>query len=136
MAAAEMADYLASVSPDYNAFFSVCPQNFIPEMVSGSEKLLIGYDQSEERISLSDRPECFVKLQWEFLSEADAGTILDFYCDTAKAKRTTRSFKWAHPTDGHNYVVRFADPMEREISSGIIMSVREIRLKILGVVAP
>ena len=136
MANAEIWDYLSStaVTPDYNATLSVTPQQVITEAGEKHQVAHIGDDDSEEIISFSDDSIFFVTLKWNNLSEADAGTIFDFYHDSSKANGMARSFKWAHPgeTDSHTYIVRFATPLSRSIKPGFLFGVASVKLKILG----
>jgi hypothetical protein len=134
MTAANISAYLPTgVSPDYASSLSVCPESAIVEIATGDDKILTGYDETEERISFQDNPEFYVLLSWKKLSESDAGTLFDWYMDTAKADGTVRSFQWTHPTDLTSYVVRFASDISRTIHRGIINDFAEIRLKILGI---
>lgn len=135
MAAAEMYDYLSTISADYSSTFPLTCTEAVPELIAGQDKILRAYDASEERLSFATNPEFAMVLKFEHLSAADAGTIFDWYCDTAKAYRTTRTFKWTHPTDGHTYVVRFDDSMERVIRMGALMGISEIRFRVLGRIA-
>lgn len=133
MAAKEMYDYLTNVSADYtSANLDVTPQKVLVEEGSKRVKINIGDDGSEERIALSSSTVFFVTLQWDVLSEADAGTIVDFYNDSAKANGNARSFQWDHPTDGHTYVVRFDGPLSRSISVPTIHGIKQVKLKVLG----
>lgn len=130
-----MYDYLAVATPDYNATLSVTPQRTMLEDGGKNQKINIGDDGSEERISLADASIFYVTLQWAVISEANAGTIVDFYHDTAKGNGMVRSFKWTHPTDGHTYVVRFASKLPRLLTAGHAFSKIDIRLKVLGYIA-
>ena len=136
MAAKEPYDYLTTIMPDYSTTtLSVDAQKVMFE--EGQKNIIIhtADDDSEERIALSIDTIWYARIQWDALSEADAGTILDFYHDTAKACGTLYSFKWAHPTDGHTYVVRFAGPLQRLKHLGDIWGIAQIRLRILGRIA-
>jgi hypothetical protein len=109
-----MYDYLSTVSADYTAVtMSVTPTGVVKERVRKNQTINTFDDGSEERISFATAFVFYIVLALSRMSESDAGTVFDFYCDTAKADGTTRSFKFAH-IDGHTYVVRFAIELERD----------------------
>jgi hypothetical protein len=134
MAAAEMYDYLTTITPDYDAAIGIVPQGVVTEESSKAHVIHFGVDGSEERISLGSTPIFYITIGWDILSAANSGTIMDFYNDPAKANGCQRSFKYAFG-DGHTYVVRFDSMLPR---SGRLMSkmgIQNIRLKVLGRIA-
>lgn len=131
-AALEMYDFLSTVTPDYSLPFWITPSEVIPERSSGQDKILQMYDATEERLSFSDIPEMYMRLRWDFLSETQAGVIWDYFNDYTKGARTTRTFPFIHPTDGHRYVVRFDDSMERVIRLANIHNITEILFRVVG----
>lgn len=135
MAAKEMYDYLASASADYTTTtLNIAPSRLLREIGMKNQVVRKFDDGSEERISFATAFIFYVEIEWEGLSESDAGTILDFYFDTAKANGTTRSFKWAHPTDGHTYTVRFDSQLSRDYKAEHPGShaIPAVRLRVLG----
>lgn len=130
-----MYDYLSAVSADVDVTLSVDPQDVIWEDGIKNVEIHEGKGVSEERIILSDESVFFVRLQWKAISESDSGTIFDLYHDTAKGCGAGYSFKWSHPTDGHTYVVRFADAISRFQQSSNIYGIATLRLKVLGYIA-
>jgi len=139
MADKEMYDYLSVVTPDYSATtLSVSPQKIVPETGQKNQILNVGDDGSEEVIDLSDDFLFMTALSF-VQSSSDIGLVLDFYFDSSKANGIARSFKWAHPKDGHTYVVKFRGPMtrnwEEDLIEGGYQSVRQISLKIIGKIA-
>lgn len=139
MAAYEMFDFLAKSTADYKTLFStsVIPQHVMTEVGEINTIIHTGDDGSEERIILDKDPIFRVRLRWDYLSPADAGTIVNHYYSTAIGCGMSRSWRWRHPTDGHDYTVRFDTPLSRAImpragdSSGI-HQISEITLRILG----
>ena len=136
MAAKELYDYLSAATADNNVTLSVTPTNVIVEEGSKNQSIRMGDDGSEERVSLSDNSIFYCTLQWTFKSESDAGTIMDFYHDAAKGNGNAESFKWAHPTDGHTYVVRFDGPLDRHLTAtnSVRFGFPRVRLRVLGYV--
>jgi len=133
MAAKEMFDYLDAATADYTlATLSVTPQQVLTETGTKNQVVHIADDNSEEYISFSNDSIFHVSLQWEILNESDAGTIFDFFHDSTKGNGITRTFYWEHPTDGHTYVVRFAEVLPRSISHPEIYGIQQIRLKVVG----
>lgn len=137
MANFEIWDYVSTVPvlPDYRVILDIKPQNIIVEDGQKNQIVLLADDNSEEIISLNDTSVFYVNLQWDFLSESNAGTLFDWYHSEIKANGMARSFKWrnwAEKDDRHIYTVRFASPLPRSIYAGIRYSISEIKLKILG----
>lgn len=132
-----MFDYLDAATADYTlATLSVTPQQVLVETGSKNQVVHQADDNSEEYISFSNDSIFYVSLQWEILTESDAGIIFDFFHDSAKGNGITRTFYWEHPTDGHTYVVRFADALPRTISYPELYGIQQIRFKILGKYSP
>ena len=135
MAVKKMSDYLSVVTADYTATtLSVAPQDTMKEhAVDPNVVIHEGVGGSEQRVVVgSANTVFFVTLNWNVLSAADAGTIIDFYYDPAKGNKTARTFKWAHPLDGSTYVVRFASSVPRDVVPGSFYSVKGVVLKVLG----
>ncbi|MEW6378591.1 MAG: hypothetical protein AB1611_03165 [bacterium] len=129
-----MYDFLTDVTPDYAATLSVDPQEVLT--ISGEKDIEIhlGRGRAEERVILSDQSRFWVKLQWQYLSEADHGTLFDFYHDPAKGCGTARTFWWAPPAqyDSHVYVVRFDCRWESFLRNYKIYGLANLLLSIAG----
>lgn len=135
MAAKEMYDYLSTVAADYTAVtLNIAPSRVLKENGLKNQVVRKFDDGSEERISFSTAFIFYVEIEWEGLTESDAGTIFDFYFDTAKGNGSTRSFQWTHPTDGHTYTVRFDSQFSRDYRAEHPGShaIPTIRLRVLG----
>lgn len=133
MAAKEMFDYLDAATADYTtATFNVTPQQVMNEIGTKNQVVHTADDNSEEYISFSNDSIFFVTLQWEILTESDAGTIIDFFHDAAKGNGITRTFYWEHPVDGHTYVVRFNGELSRSITHPELYGIAQIQLKVVG----
>ena len=136
MAAQEMWDYLTATSADYapasaNAL-TVSPQRVLLEAGKKNQVVHYGDDGSEEIVTLSNKTVFYATLQWETLPEASAGTIFGLYHSASMANGIANSFYWDHPTDGHDYCVRFDGPLNRNIRPGALHGVASIKLKVLG----
>ena len=136
MAASEVYDFLPAtpVVPDYDYILDVSPQSVIYEDGYKNQIIHLGDDDSEAVISFSDNSIFHVRLIWQVLSEADAGTIMDWYHDPSKANGMARSFKWQDHgvSDVHTYTVRFVSKLSRSIKVGLIFGFAQVLLKILG----
>lgn len=131
-----MYDYLSAASADYTTTtLSVDPQNVLTE--EGEKVGVIHKSDAidEERISFSNDSVFVVTLQWDAISESDAGTIVDFYHDASKGNGMSRTFQWAHPSDGHTYVVRFDGKLPRTIYPAAYQGITNIKLMVLGYVS-
>lgn len=136
MAAKEMYDYVSTVTPDYDSTLNVTPQNVLVEGASWAQNVQETDDRTEQVLTLGG-PFFDVHLEWTVISEADAGTIFDFYNDIGKGKGFARSFKWAHPKDGHTYVVKFRSVLKRTYAVAMpgYQKVDSVTLRVIGRVA-
>lgn len=134
MAAVEMYDYLNEVTPDYAGTLSVTPTEVLVEQ-GNFQQLTYEMDSGDaEVVSLSQNRTFLVTLQWDAQNPDDAGTIVDFYFDTAKGFGRARTFYWQHPLDGHTYVVRFWSDLAREMRGGYGTRqwIKSVTLKVEG----
>jgi len=137
MAAKEMYDYLSTVTPDVDITlgaggYEIHPQGVLTERGTKNQVVHEGDDGSEQRVSLSNDSIFHVELAWDVVTESEAGTLIDFYYDSAKGNGRQKSFKWEHPDDGHTYVVRFDCDMERARKAHDVYGILNIRFKVLG----
>lgn len=137
MAAKYIKDYFTgTVTADYaTTVLSVAAQGTLSEESVKSQVIHYGVDGSEERISFGAQSIFYVTYKYNQLSESDAGTVFDFYNDSAKANGMQRSFKWSHAGDSNTYVVRFDSKLTRSGNSVSRYGYSDIRLKVLGVSA-
>lgn len=117
MAAAEMYDYLPIVTPDVVDELNcntIQPKGFFPKKSRKNIKIIIGDDESEERMILSSQSVYVVSLQWDMLTAANHGTLVDLYDNSSKACGEGKSFYLIPPTsyDGHTYIARFVGEYE------------------------
>lgn len=132
MAAKEIYDYVSTVTPDNDVTLQVTPAE-VSEIGSRNQVVHLGDDETEEVVDLGGGSSIFkAVLRWSAMSASDAGTLLDFYHDSAKGNGMADSFKWDHPTDGHTYVVKFRSDVQRAVRQSTVFSYTEITLKIMG----
>ena len=133
MAAKEMYDYLSSLAADYTTTeLAVKPDTVIIEEGQKNQVVHTGDDGSEEIVTRSNTTVFYAELQWKNRNASDAGTIFDFYHDTAKGNGISRTFYWPHGTDGHTYTARFDGPLSRSISQPEFHGFTSVRLRIKG----
>ena len=133
MAAKEMYDYLSVATADNDVTLTLNAVGTLVEHGTKNQVIHIGDDGSEERIDLAGGTSIFyLDYPWKYLTESDAGTVMDFWHDAAKGNGRAESFKLAH-SDGHTYVVRFDTDLSREIKRRARSIV--LRFKILGRIA-
>jgi hypothetical protein len=137
MASIEMYDKLTTIAPDVDVTLSLSCQGEISEEGGFTQKVHKGDDGSEERVNLgSTVPEFYCTFNYNLLSESDMGTIFDIYFDSTKAFGMIHSFKWSKRSDGHTYVVRFANELfTRSGNAQSRMAAKSIKLRILGRIA-
>jgi hypothetical protein len=134
-----MYDFLSKTTADCKVRLStaIIPQHVLTEIGEKNVVLHLGDDGSEERIALDNKSIFRVRLKWDYLLPTDARVITSHYYSTGLANGMSRSWRWHHPTDNHDYTVRFDSPLSRSImpragnSSGI-HQIAEITLRILG----
>jgi len=140
MAAKEMYDYLSTIAADVDytlgqAPYAIHPQGVIVEIGGKSQEVFEGDDNSEVRISYDDDSQFLVKLQWEVLIAAESGTLMDFWHSASIGNGRVNTFKWAHPDDGHVYVVRWDCDFPRQRLAYDVYGVMDITFRILGRIA-
>ena len=126
--AGTMYDYLVAKTPDYTTTtLSIRPSNQMDE--DGGDKVKMNESDSGalESITLSGNRTFSVPVEWE-VNLADSNTIMDMYWDPNKGASGARTFKWAHPIDGHIYTVRFVGKVPRTTTS---CSLRVIKATLL-----
>lgn len=134
MAAREVYDYVATVTPDVDVTLTVAAQGIVSEESGGSNVVIhTADDTSEERIILDDTSVFFISWDWNALTAADSGTIMDLYHTSAHGR--AYSFKYQCAADGHTYVVRFDCDLTRRGQAYSRMGFSGIRLKVLGRIA-
>jgi hypothetical protein len=135
VAASELYDFLATVTPDYSTTtLSITPQGVVAEEASKNQVIHLGVDGSEERISFNTSSIFYLSFGWNVLSAADSGTVFNFYNDSSKANAMQRSFQFNYG-DGHVYVCRFASELTRAGQAPSRMGFQGVRLRVLGRVA-
>lgn len=135
MAISYIWDFVDQVNPDYNQIMDIRPQISMTESGEKNQLVHTGDDNSEEIITFSDDSVFTITIQFNALSESDAGTIFDFYHDKRKANGIARSFLFINYHESkyqlHTYVVRFASSLPRTISPAIY-KYSSIKLRVLG----
>jgi hypothetical protein len=73
-----------------------------------------------------------VELQWDYISDADRSTIMDWYHNADKANGTARTFYWTDPRSGNTEVARFLGPLVTVYEAGQLQSISKIPLKVFA----
>ncbi|MCG7853868.1 MAG: hypothetical protein MIO92_15210 [Methanosarcinaceae archaeon] len=134
MANKEIYDYLPTVTADYTStVLSVSCQIDIEESAYKDQVDHEFYGGGITTVNLSENIWFEGYLQWPSgISSSDAGTILDFYADSAKADMKRKSIYWLHPLDGHVYVIKFRGPLSRKWIKEGVLSIPAIPIRIIG----
>jgi hypothetical protein len=134
-----MAAYLPVKTADYNYTLDIPPHNVMP--IDGSKHQVI-YELDDKTVSVvpvSTVSSFDVELQWEALSETNAGILIAMYHDTTKCNGSQKTFYWKEPFDADNtYVARFMSPvrMVRSVEYGNYLTVDSVIIRVEGVKAP
>lgn len=136
MAEKEIYDYVSDLEADYTTTeLTLSPQRVFTETVN-KKQTIQEYDSGAiDVVTMSDTAYFNLVIQWTAITKSDAGTILDFYADTAKANGRARTFYYHHP-DGHIYTVRFLEPLSRVYEPGNFaggyLAVSQLKLRVEG----
>lgn len=141
MSAREMYDYLTTIASDVDytlgqAPYAIHPQGVITEIGTKNQEVFRGDDGlSRVAISYSDVSVFIAQLQWEILTASESGTLMDFWHNTAIGNGWVNSFKWAHPDDGHIYVVSWDCDFSRQRLAYDIYGILNIQFAVWGRIA-
>lgn len=136
LSAREMYDYLQDAVPDYSMeTLDISPTDEMTELGKFNQVIHESDGGGRKVVTLDSAPIFTVSIKWEGLTSEDAGRIYDFYFNRDKAFGMARSFKWAHPSDGHVYVVKFASELSRKLSSTPRHEIEELDLSVIGRIA-
>jgi len=114
MAAQEMYDYLSDMTADYNYTLSVKPYTVMPFISKKAQIIHKKDDGSIRAYAISTGSKFEIQLDYSGVTQDDHGTIFDLWNDPVKANGSQNTFYFAHPLDGHTYVVRFLSDLESE----------------------
>lgn len=143
MAAVEIYDYLSALTADYtttefayDGATQIVPQGVVFEEGGKNTIIHMADDDSEQRIAISANTRFYVRMQWNGLTESQAGAIFDFYHSATKAAGEVNSFYWTYSawggTEAHTYTCRFDTPVTRIKNMNANWRIPTIRLRILG----
>lgn len=110
MAAKEMYDYLDTIAADVDYTLGAAPyevhfDTVIPIKGVKNQEVYLGDDNSRLAISYSDATLYGVSLQSIDMPAAEFGILWDFWENVLIGNGRMNTWKWAHPDDGHVYVV-------------------------------
>jgi hypothetical protein len=106
-----MRDFLTEKVADYEFLLDIPATVSMPEVGDKTQEVHKFDDGSVDVASLSDTSFFEVEIQWDVLTQEDAGIILDLWHNSNKANGRERTFYWENPKDGFTYVVRFMEPV-------------------------
>jgi len=122
MAEFDMYDLLPSnpgtYTPDYTGeTLSLSPQKIMYEATGDFGQIKHWYsDKTYDVVSKTTKAFFIVTLPFDNMTASDIGTIWSLYNDSNKAHGMANSFEFVHPTDGHSYISKFYEPLERAIT--------------------
>jgi hypothetical protein len=120
---------------DYAKTLKVTPTTVLPKKMSRNSFLHEFEDGKTIAVNLSSL-KYDAEMQWDYISEADRETILDWYHDSAKANGMARTFYWDDPRSGETYEARFMGPLKTSFVPGNLQSVDKIAVRLLRVSIP
>lgn len=119
----EMYTYLSDLVADYTTVFDATaegqkPQVLLTENINRKQKSHEYDSGALDVVSMSNVVYFQIQLQWDVITEAKAGLILDLYADTSKANGMFNTFYIKLP-DEKTYTVRFLTPVVRTVTPGL-----------------
>jgi len=140
MSAKEMYDYLTTIASDVDytlglAPYAINPQGFIIEVGTKNQEVFRGDDNSRVAISYNDDSEFIVQLQWTILTGSESGTLMDFWHNVLIGNGIVNTFKWAHPDDGHVYVVSWDCDFPRQREAYDVYGILNVQFAVWGRIA-
>lgn len=137
MSIKRMSDYLPIKTADYTAVtLEITPHSVLNE--EGEKKQIVHeFDSGIMNVYNLGTTYFNITLQWDYLTDTEAGVITDLYHNPNKADGRRKTFYWKHPTDGKTYVVRFMAPLVRSERAGVLgaKAIPNISLRVEGVKA-
>ena len=128
-----MSEFLSTVTAGYAYTLNVMPQDEISVLPMKTQKMLFADDNTPLIINVSQATKFIVRLTWKTLVLADAETIMELWCDTAKANGIATSFRWYNPSDDKTYVVNFMNkPRLVHYAASNFQGVNEVEFLVRG----
>lgn len=131
----EIYTYVSDLVADYTTILDITPQKVLTETVDKKQKIHEYDSGAVDVVNISNTLYCDITLQWDIVTEAEAGLILDYYADTAKANARAKTFYITLP-DAKTYTVRFLGPLVRVVTPGLMAggyrSISQLRLRVEG----
>jgi hypothetical protein len=118
-------------SPDYSVVLEVVPTRIMTRKRTRNNFEYEFEDGQTRVVNLSDVKE-EIELQWDYISETDRETILDWYHNSSKANGIKNTFWWEDPRSNEIEVVRFSGPLKTVFQPGFLQSIDKIKLKIIN----
>lgn len=108
---ADMSTYLSNKTADYTATeMTLTPQKAMNE-IGQKKQYYHEFDDGTMEVVAASGTYFIVTMTWNYLSNTDAATLLDFWHDTSKANGRKNSFYLLHPVDGNTYTAKFITPI-------------------------
>jgi hypothetical protein len=133
-----IAYYLQTAVADYDYTLEMAPHNVMPIEGGKHQAVYPMDDNSVSVVPISNVASFDVELQWEAVTEANAGIIMSLYYDTSKANGSEHTFYWKNPFETDNiYVVRFMGPIRsvRSVEYGNYLTIDSVTIRVEGVKA-
>ena len=128
-----MYNYLSNKVADYTAAtLSVTPTTVLPQVGYKSQIAHELDDGSVSVVGVSTSSFFDVTLRWEYISNSDHATLIDFWHSETKGAGMRRTFYWDHPIDGHTYTARFMSNLTSKYDPVGNLSVNDVTLRIEG----
>lgn len=133
-----IASYLPVKVADYDYTLEMAPHNVMPIVGNKHQVVYELDDNSVSVVPISNVASFDVELQWEAITEANAGIIMSLYYDTSKANGSEHTFYWKNPFEtGNTYVARFMGPIRnvRSVEYGNFLTIESVTIRVEGLKA-
>ncbi len=131
-----MSDYLGTGTADYTAAnLEVVCQQVLTITPSKNQQLLWTDANTPLSINIDDDETFIVDLIYNYITQANAEIVMDFWLNATKGNGSNRTFYWEHPTDGEVYVSRFLKTPQHKAYAHDYEGVMNIQLYVSAYVA-
>ena len=131
----EMWNYVSDLVADYTTVLDISPHKILTEAADKKQKIYEYDDGSIDVASYSNTTFFNVTLQWDAITEAEAGLIMELYHTSTKANGRERTFYITLP-DTKTYTVRFLGPLNRSVTTNLMAAGRraiaQVTLRVEG----
>ena len=125
--------YLSSKTADYTTTtLYVNPTTILPQTGDKTQYVYELDDGSVSVVGVSTNTFFNIELQWDYITNDEHTTLMDFWYSETKGAGRRRTFYWFHPIDEKIYTVRFTSNITSSYHNSGYLSVNPITIHVEG----